>query len=145
MQNQKTSELTKTSKAERRRLWKAAIKWPLYSVAVMPLFIAAGWTYSIGQEIRWGQFIGFLIAAILLLIWENLTNDLFDADTGVDTFKLHSVVALIGKRQLIKKLARISLTSGLLIIMILAQRSNLSVLGLVALDPPNKEYPFILR
>ncbi len=131
MQNQKTSELTKTSKAERRRLWKAAIKWPLYSVAVMPLFIAAGWTYSIGQEIRWGQFIGFLIAAILLLIWENLTNDLFDADTGVDTFKLHSVVALIGKRQLIKKLARISLTSGLLIIMILAQRSNLSVLGLV--------------
>ena len=28
----------------------------------------------------------FLLAAVLLLAWENLANDLFDADTGVDTF-----------------------------------------------------------
>tara|TARA_Y100001968_G_scaffold51762_1_gene42717 strand:- start:29695 stop:30699 length:1005 start_codon:yes stop_codon:yes gene_type:complete len=131
MQNQKTSELSKTSNIERKRLWKAAIKWPLYSVAVMPLLIATSWTHSTGQAIRWEQFFGFLLAAILLLIWENLTNDLFDADTGVDEFKLHSVVALSGKRQLIRKLAFISLAIGLTLILILSTRSTLSVLGLV--------------
>jgi 1,4-dihydroxy-2-naphthoate octaprenyltransferase len=38
-----------------------------------------------------------LLAAILLLLWENLSNDLFDADTGVDAVgKPHSVVNLTG-------------------------------------------------
>ena len=41
---------------------------------------------------------GFLLAAILLL-WENLSNDVFDAETGVDALgKPHSVVNLTGRR-----------------------------------------------
>ena len=76
-------------KDEKRRLWKAAIKWPLYSVAVMPVLLAAGWKVNIGEPISLGQLIGFLLASVLLLLWENLTNDLFDAETGVDEFKFH--------------------------------------------------------
>ena len=38
-----------------------------------------------------------MLAAILLLLWENLSNDVFDAATGVDaTGKPHSVVNLTG-------------------------------------------------
>ena len=81
--------------AERRRLWKAAIKWPMYSVAVMPVLVAAGWRLGSGESLRWDQLLGFLLAAILLLLWENLSNDVFDAATGVDaTGKPHSVVNL---------------------------------------------------
>ena len=131
MQNQKAINSVKASKAERKRLWRAAIKWPLYSVAVMPVFLAAGWRNAIEEHIRWDQLVGFLIASIFLLIWENLTNDLFDSETGVDKFKFHSVIALLGKRQLVKQLAYISLFIGLLLILILAIRSNYSVLFLV--------------
>ena len=131
MQNQKTRELAKSSKNEQKRLWKAAIKWPLYSVAIMPILIATGWTYAIGEVIRWEQLFGFLLAAILLLLWENLTNDLFDADTGVDQFKFHSIVALTGKRRLVQKLAYIALGCGLLLMFFLAKRSDWSVLTLV--------------
>ena len=56
----------------RRQLWKAAIKWPMYSVAVMPVLLAAGWLLGQGQALRWGQLMAFLLAAVLLLAWENL-------------------------------------------------------------------------
>ena len=68
-------------KKSKSYLWKQAIKWPLYSVAVMPIILAAGWKLGAGEILRLEQLIGFLIASILLLIWENLTNDLFDATT----------------------------------------------------------------
>jgi len=131
MQSQKAIKSVKASKSERKRLWKAAIKWPLYSVAIMPIVIAAGWKQSIESSIRWDQFIGFLIASIFLLIWENLTNDLFDSDTGVDQFKLHSVVALLGQRRLVERLAYIALFIGLFLIFILAIKSNSAVLFLI--------------
>ncbi len=116
----------------RRRLWKAAIKWPLYSVAVMPVLLAAGWRLSQGEEVRFDQLIGFLVASVLLLLWENLSNDLFDADTGVDSFtKPHSVVALLGQRRPVRRLAYMALFLGLILMLILAWRSSLGVLFLV--------------
>ena len=52
--------------ADRGRLWRAAIKWPMYAVAVMPVLLAAGW--RLGQElpVRADQVGLFLLAAILL-------------------------------------------------------------------------------
>ena len=110
MQNQQAVASLYQSKAEKRQLWRAAIKWPLYSVAVMPVVLAAGWRVGTGQPIRLYQLIGFLIASVLLLLWENLTNDLFDAETGIDEFnKPHSVVALLGRKQPVRRLAYSSL------------------------------------
>ena len=97
MQNKEIINSIKRQDAHRKKLWKAAIKWPLYSVAIMPVLLAAGWKISIGSMVRCDQLIGFLLASILLLIWENLTNDLFDSETGVDEFKFHSVVTLLGE------------------------------------------------
>ena len=38
--------------ADRRRLWKEAIKWPMYSVAVMPVLLAAGWLFGVEGSLR---------------------------------------------------------------------------------------------
>ena len=120
---------------DRRRLWKAAIKWPMYSVAVMPVLLAAGWRLMAGEGVRWDQGLGFLLAAVLLLLWENLSNDLFDADTGVDAIgKPHSVVALLGRKRPVRQLAWLALGLGLLLILLLALRSSLLVLALVGVS-----------
>ena len=119
-------------KQTRKELWQEAIKWPLYSIAVMPVVLAAAWTFAENQGIRVGHFLGFLIASIALLLWENLTNDLFDSETGVDKInKPHSVVALVGGKDPIRKLAFVSLLTGLLIIYILGLTSNKNVFFLV--------------
>ena len=132
MQNQQAVASLYHNTMEKRLLWKAAIKWPLYSVAVMPVLLAAGWRCSTGGIVRLDQLFGFLMASVLLLLWENLTNDLFDADTGIDECnKPHSVVALLGKKQPVRQLAYTSLFLGLSLILILALRSKPVVLGLV--------------
>jgi len=119
---------------ERRKLWKAAIKWPMYSVAVMPVLLAAGWRLGAAEVLRWDQLLGFLLAAILLLLWENLTNDLFDAETGVDLHgKPHSVVNLTGRRDQVARLAWAALVLGLLLMGWLASRSQPVVMVLVLL------------
>ena len=121
----------KSSTTERKHLWQAAIKWPLYSVAIMPVIVSAGWELGNSGNIRLGQFIGFLIASILILLWENLTNDLFDDETGVDKYKFHSVVALTGSKTTVSRVAYFSLLLGLFIIFILALKSKITVLFLV--------------
>jgi 1,4-dihydroxy-2-naphthoate phytyltransferase len=117
---------------ERRRLWKAAIKWPMYAVAVMPVLLAAGWRWGRGEPLRLDQLVLFLLAAVLLLAWENLTNDVFDADTGVDTRgKPHSLVNLTGRRGAVAAWANGCLLLGLGLMALVAWRSSPEVLALV--------------
>ena len=117
---------------DRRRLWKAAVKWPMYAVAVMPVLLAAGWQLGQGQPLRTEQLLAFLLAAVLLLAWENLANDVFDADTGVDTHgKPHSVVNLTGRRDRVALLANGCLLLGLALMGLVAWRSTPVVLALV--------------
>jgi 1,4-dihydroxy-2-naphthoate octaprenyltransferase len=117
---------------DRRRLWKAAIKWPMYAVAVMPVLLAAGWRLSRGLAVRPDQLLLFLLAAVLLLAWENLANDVFDADTGVDAHgKPHSLVNLTGRRDRVALLANGALLLGLGLMALVALRSTPLVLALV--------------
>ena len=119
---------------ERRRLWKAAIKWPMYAVAVMPVLLAAGWRRSQGLPVSASQLLVFLLAAVLLLAWENLSNDVFDADTGVDASgKPHSLVNLTGRRDRVAGWANAALLMGLLLMGLVALRSTPAVFGLVLL------------
>jgi len=118
--------------AARRRLWKAAIKWPMYAVAVMPVLLAAGWRWGRGELVRLDQLLLFLVAAVLLLAWENLANDVFDADTGVDAQgKPHSLVNLTGRRDRVAWLANGALLLGLALMALVALRSSGAVLALV--------------
>ena len=121
--------------ADRRQLWKAAIKWPMYSVAVMPVLLAAGSQFGRSGTLRWSQLLGFLLAAILLLLWENLSNDLFDAETGVDaTGKPHSVVNLTGRSDRVAQWSLVALGLGLVLMIGLAWSSSAAVFGLVLLS-----------
>jgi 1,4-dihydroxy-2-naphthoate octaprenyltransferase len=104
----------------------------MYAVAVMPVLLAAGWRLSQALPVRAGQLALFLGAAILLLAWENLANDVFDADTGVDTEgKPHSLVNLTGRRDRIALLAHGCLMVGLALMALVALRSSSTVFALV--------------
>jgi 1,4-dihydroxy-2-naphthoate octaprenyltransferase len=106
----------------------------MYAVAVMPVLLAAGWRLGQGLDLRIEQLLLFLLAAVLLLAWENLANDVFDADTGVDTHgKPHSVVNLTGRRDRVLALANGCLVVGLALMTLVALRSSTAVLLLVLL------------
>jgi 1,4-dihydroxy-2-naphthoate octaprenyltransferase len=98
----------------------------------MPVLLAAGWRSGQGLPVRLGQLLAFLLAAVLLLAWENLANDVFDADTGVDAEgKPHSLVNLTGRRDRVALLANGALVLGLALMVLVALRSSSLVLALV--------------
>lgn len=119
----------------RRQLWRAAIKWPIYSVAVMPALVAAGWLLGPGRRQGWqlevDQLAAFMLAALLLLAWENLCNDRFDADTGIDVNKPHSLVRLTNAPHTVFWCAQGCLVLGLLLMARVAAASSWWVLALV--------------
>ncbi|MBK16733.1 MAG: 2-carboxy-1,4-naphthoquinone phytyltransferase [Prochlorococcus sp. SP3034] len=118
-------------KEDKKKLWIQAIKWPLYSVAVMPIFISAVFNLYLHNKIIIPNFIGFTIASVLILLWENLTNDLFDSETGIDEFKFHSVVNLINNKKIISFIAYFSLIIGLFIIFIISLSVNIKIIFLI--------------
>jgi 1,4-dihydroxy-2-naphthoate octaprenyltransferase len=104
----------------------------MYAVAVMPVLLAAGWRFGQGLPVRPGQLLLFLLAAVLLLAWENLANDVFDAETGVDAIgKPHSLVNLTGRPGRVAALANGCLLAGLALMALVAWRSSGAVLALV--------------
>ena len=120
------------SRYARGQLWAAAIKWPMYAVAVMPVLLAAGRRFGRAEPVRVDQLLLFLLAAVMLLAWENLANDVFDADTGVDVHgKPHSLVNLTGRRDRVAALANGCLVLGLALMALVAWRSSAAVLLLV--------------
>ena len=60
---------------DKKKLWKKAIKWPLYSVAILPVLITGAYLLNQYEEVKIYNLISFTLAAILILLWENLTND----------------------------------------------------------------------
>jgi 2-carboxy-1,4-naphthoquinone phytyltransferase len=96
-----------------QKLWWAAIKPPMYSVAIMPIWVGstvAFWQTNASHPLIFGIF---LLSAILILAWENFSNDVFDADTGVDVNKRNSLVNMTGKKTLIFTIANACLGLGL--------------------------------
>jgi 1,4-dihydroxy-2-naphthoate octaprenyltransferase len=119
----------------RQQLWLAALKPPMYSVAIIPITVGTAIAYGeMGQFIP-GRFGLFLGSAILIIAWLNLSNDVFDADTGIDVNKAHSVVNLTGRRSWVLGLSNVLLVLGLTGIMAIAwEQQSATVLGLVALS-----------
>ncbi len=120
--------------ADKKQLWNKAIKWPLYSVAIVPIFICGAYNLNAFKDIKLLNFLGFTIASILLLFWENLTNDLYDSETGIDEFKFHSIVNLIKNKKLIFLIAYLSLLLGLLIIYVISLSQSINILFLILLS-----------
>ena len=96
-----------------RQLWMAALKPPMYCVAVMPICVGSAVAYVQTGSFRADIFSTFALSAVLLLIWENLSNDVFDAMTGIDVNKHHSLVNLTRNRQLLLWVGNASLLLGI--------------------------------
>lgn len=117
-----------------RKLWMAAIKPPMYTVAIIPIWIGTAVAWSETRQINWQIFTTFLISAILIIAWLNLSNDVFDADTGIDKNKAHSLVNLTGNKSLIFLLSNLFLTLGILGILAIGWwQQDFTVIGLVLL------------
>jgi 1,4-dihydroxy-2-naphthoate phytyltransferase len=127
---------TSSSFSDRSRwqLWLAAIKPPMYSVAVIP--ISVGTTVALAETGQFfiGRFALFLAAAIAIIAWLNLSNDVFDSDTGIDVNKAHSVVNLTQNRPLVFWISNFCLLLGIggIVAIALAQRDG-TVLAIVGL------------
>lgn len=98
---------------DRSKLWMAAIKPPMYCVAVMPICVGSAVAYAQTGAFRFGIFATFALSAVLLLVWENLSNDVFDAATGIDKNKHHSLVNLTRNRSLIFWVGNAALLLGI--------------------------------
>ncbi|WP_199248129.1 2-carboxy-1,4-naphthoquinone phytyltransferase [[Phormidium] sp. ETS-05] len=125
---------TQTIKPDNRKLWLAAIKPPMYSVAIMPIWVGTAVAFYETGAFNWPVFAAFTTAAILILAWENLANDVFDSETGIDKNKHHSLVNLTGNKSLIFWLGNLFLATGILeIALICWWQQDPTVLGLILL------------
>ena len=104
-----TTEIIKPSNS---KLWLAAIKPPMYSVAVIPIAAGTAVAFAETNRINLPVFATFLMSAISIIAWLNLTNDVFDSETGIDKNKAHSLVNLTGNKSLIFWLANLFLAVG---------------------------------
>ncbi|MEH2063467.1 MAG: 2-carboxy-1,4-naphthoquinone phytyltransferase [Nostoc sp.] len=116
------------------KLWMAAIKPPMYSVAIMPIWVGTAVAFAETKTFNSVVFSTFVTAAILILAWENITNDVFDSETGIDQNKHHSLVNLTGNKPLIFWIGNLCLGLGLLGILAIAfWQQDLTVIGIILL------------
>jgi 2-carboxy-1,4-naphthoquinone phytyltransferase len=95
------------------KLWLAAVKPPMYTVAIIPITVGSAVAYSQTQFIDLNILRTFLGAAIAIIAWMNISNDVFDSDTGIDLNKAESIVNLTGNRNLMFWLGNLFLLLGL--------------------------------
>jgi 2-carboxy-1,4-naphthoquinone phytyltransferase len=116
------------------KLWLAAIKPPMYSVAIIPIWVGTAVAFAQTRMFHGAIFSTFLMSAISIIAWLNLSNDVFDSETGVDKNKAHSLVNLTGNKSLIFWLSNLFLAAGILgIVAIALWQRDFTVIGLVLL------------
>ena len=125
---------TKQVIQKNHQLWLAAIKPPIYSVAIAPIAVGTAVAFAQTGIFDPQVFFTFLGSAILIIAWLNLSNDVFDSETGIDINKAHSVVNLTGNKSLVFWGANFCLGIGISgIIALCWWQQDLTVLGLVLL------------
>ncbi|MEC4986647.1 MAG: 2-carboxy-1,4-naphthoquinone phytyltransferase [Oscillatoria sp. PMC 1068.18] len=116
------------------KLWLAAIKPPMYSVAVIPITVGTAIAFAQTSICNNLIFFTFLGSAIAIIAWLNLSNDVFDSETGIDKNKAHSVVNLTGNKSLVFWIANLCLALGILGIGAIAfWQQDLTILGIIFL------------
>lgn len=78
-------------------LWRA-IKLPIYSVALVPLTVGSAAAFLQTGLFMANRYFVLLASSILIIAWLNLSNDVYDFDTGADKNKKESVVNMVGSR-----------------------------------------------
>lgn len=78
-------------------IWRA-IKLPIYSVALVPLTVGSAAAYLQTGMFLSGRYVLLLVSSFWIITWLNISNDVYDFDTGADINKKESVVNLVGNR-----------------------------------------------
>lgn len=78
-------------------IWRA-IKLPIYSVALVPLTVGGAVAYLQTGLFSARRYVVLLVSSVLVITWINLSNDVYDFDTGADKNKKESVVNMVGSR-----------------------------------------------
>ncbi|KAG0558199.1 hypothetical protein M758_10G010800 [Ceratodon purpureus] len=113
-------------------IWRA-VKLPLYSVAVIPLTVGAAAAYLQSGLFFSGRYWLLLGSSVLVITWLNLSNDAYDAETGVDKDKKESVVNITGSQTGVLGAAYACLALGAMGIVKAAQRiGDMRVVGLLS-------------
>jgi 2-carboxy-1,4-naphthoquinone phytyltransferase len=116
------------------KLWLAAVKPPMYTVAIIPITVGSSVAYTATTSIDFNILGTFLLSAIAIIAWINISNDVFDSDTGIDINKAESVVNLTGNRNLMFWLGNLFLSLGILGIGAIAWwQQDLTVVAIVLL------------
>ncbi|MEN9208501.1 MAG: 2-carboxy-1,4-naphthoquinone phytyltransferase [Gloeomargarita sp. GMQP_bins_14] len=103
--------------AARRELWFQAVNPLIYTAAVIPVLVGSAAAYAEApQRFSWSTFAWVLAGEVLLQAWLNITNDIYDAETGVDINKPSSLVNLTGRPGLLHLIAWSCLALGVLCI-----------------------------
>jgi 2-carboxy-1,4-naphthoquinone phytyltransferase len=126
--------LGNTNSPSKARLWLAAIKPPMYTVAIVPISLGTAVAYDRLGRIQGEILTLFLLSAIAIIAWLNISNDVFDSDTGIDVNKAESIVNLTGNRDLMFWIGNGFLICGLAgIVSISAIQQDPTVAGIVLL------------
>ena len=116
------------------KLWLAAIKPPMYTVAIIPITVGSAIAYGQTKSIDLNILRTFLGSAIAIIAWMNISNDVFDSDTGIDINKAESVVNLTGNRNLMFWLGNLFLLLGIVGIGSIAwAQQDLTVIAIVVI------------
>lgn len=106
----------------------------MYTVAVSPALVGSAAAYADTGRFDMSTLCTFVYSFIAIIAWTNLTNDVFDFDTGVDEHKAESIVNIFGGsrrvRHVILSLANLILVTGLYALATLATR-DFTMLGLI--------------
>jgi 1,4-dihydroxy-2-naphthoate octaprenyltransferase len=73
----------------------------MYSVGIMPILVSAMAVNAQTGSFNPTTILLFSFAAICIIAWLNLSNDVFDSVTGVDKSKKESLVNLTGNRTMV--------------------------------------------
>lgn len=129
-----TTKLIAQSNPTKKKLWLAAIKPPMYSVAVIPIWVGSAIASAQTNLLDKFTFFTFIASAILIVAWSNVSNDVFDSETGIDKNKAHSLVNLTGNKPLIFWIGNLLLALGVLgILSISWWQQDITVVGIVLL------------
>jgi 2-carboxy-1,4-naphthoquinone phytyltransferase len=116
------------------KLWLAAIKPPMYTVAIIPITVGSAVAYAQTRSIDLHILGTFLASAIAIIAWLNISNDVFDSDTGIDVNKAESVVNLTGNRNLMFWVGNLFLVLGISGIVTIAWwQQDITVVAIVLL------------
>ena len=96
--------------------WAVALKLlssPMGTVVGgVPIWVGAALAFSEARQFSAGRLLATFAGAVLVMGWLNLSNDAYDAETGVDVEKHESAVTRTGNRSAILGLACLSLAAG---------------------------------